>query len=143
MAGQGRRSPGSARPETRDFIKSDGKLGGWELPDDVLEEGEDWHPATRRWWDHWRSSPQAVRMATEPDWDFLLSTALVHHAFWKHGRWEFAAELRMREGQLGANPAARRAMKQEIDVPEEYPAGKKKGANVTSITDRRKRLVGE
>lgn len=142
MAGNGRRAPGSNNSDVRDFVRSDGKIGGYELPEGVLPDGEEWHPLTVRWWNHWRSSPQAARMVTEPDWDFLLDTALIHHTMWKNGRWEFANEVRMRVAQFGATPAARRALKQEIDVPEEYPTGRKSGSNVTSIEDRRKRLAG-
>lgn len=82
-------------------------------------------------------------MVTDVDWDFLLDTALVHHNMWKNGRWEFANEVRMRVAQFGATPAARRALNQEIEVPEQHPVGNAKSSNVTSIADRRKRLAGE
>lgn len=141
MAGNNRRA-GRAE-NVRDMIRSDGRVGGYELPEGVLPDGEEWHPITVRWWNHWRSSPQAARMVTEPDWDFLLDTALVHHTMWKNGRWEFASEVRMRVAQFGATPAARRALKQEIDIVEETPVGNVEGANVTSINDRRKRIAGD
>ncbi len=141
MAGNSRRATGR-REDVRDLIRSDGRLGGYELPEGALPDGEEWHPITVRWWDHWRSSPQSSHMVSEPDWDFLLDTALIHHNMWKNGRWEFANEVRMRVAQFGATPAARRALKQEIEVVEETPVGNK-GANVTNIDDRRKRIAGE
>lgn len=142
MAGNNRRA-GRAE-EVRDFVRSDGKLGGYELPEGVLPDGEEWHPVTRQWWDNWRRSPQAARMVTEPDWDFLLDTALIHHTMWTNGRWEFANEVRMRVTQFGATVASRRALKQEIEVVEETPVGQGRGTPgvVTSINDRRRRIAG-
>lgn len=140
MAGNNRRA--GRTEEVRDMIRSDGRLGGYELPEGALPDGEEWHPITVRWWNHWRSSPQSARMVSEPDWDFLLDTALIHHNMWKNGRWEFANEVRMRVAQFGATPAARRALKQEIEVIEETPVGNAKSSNVTSIDDRRQRIAG-
>lgn len=141
MAGNNRRA-GRAE-DVRDFVRSDGRIGGYELPEGVLPDGEEWHPITARWWNHWRRSPQAARMVSEPDWDFLLDTALIHHTMWKNGRWEFASEVRMRVAQFGATPAARRALKQEIEVVEEWPVGNAGKSNVTDIDDRRRRIAGD
>ena len=144
MAGNGRQAGGRKTKDTRDSVRSDGKLGGFELPDPMEYIGEEeWHPATVAWWDAWRASPQAVMMMTEPDWHFLLETALIHHNMWKNGRWEFASEVRMRGAKLGVTPADRRALKLEIEVPEEYPVGKtaKTPDNMVSISDRRKRIA--
>lgn len=142
---------------TRDIIKSDGKVGGWELPDDVLPilpddeqvnpdsvMREEWHPQTRRWWDNWRSSPQASKMVSAPDWDYMLDTALLHHQMWMSGgkNSERAAEIRLRVAAFGATPADRLRLRIEIEVPEEYPVGASDRANVTSIDDRRKRIAG-
>lgn len=142
---------------TRDIIKSDGKVGGWELPDDVLPilpddeqvkpdsvMREEWHPQTRRWWDNWRSSPQASKMVSAPDWDYMLDTALLHHQMWMSGgkNSERAAEIRLRVAAFGATPADRLRLRIEIEVPEEYPVGASDRANVTSIDERRKRIAG-
>ena len=146
MAGNGRQAGGRKTKDTRDVVRSDGRLGGFDLPDPelYLGPGESWHPATVAWWDSWRASPQAVQMMTDPDWHFLLETALIHHNMWGNGRWEFASEVRMRCAKLGVTPADRKALKMDVEVPEEYPVGKAKSAddNVTSIDDRRSRLVG-
>ncbi|WP_136057253.1 hypothetical protein [Microbacterium sp. K24] len=146
---------------TRDIIKSDGKLGGFDLPNDVLPlvekkdedpdywEGEaqreEWHPATVRWWQNWRESPQAVKMLTAPDWDYLLDTALLHHQMWMSGgkNSERAAEIRIRVNSFGATVADRLRLRLEVEVPEEYSVGNVKNSNVTSIDDRRKRIGKE
>ena len=165
MAGNGpapkeQRSRGRDTP-TRDIIKSDGKLGGFPLPNDVLplipekdrdpdywdgeDQREEWHPQTVRWWQNWRESPQAAKMLTGPDWDYLLDTALLHHQMWVSGgkNSERAAEIRLRVATFGATVADRLRLRLEIEVPEEYPVGKGGGANVTNIDARRKRIAGE
>ncbi|GAA2577412.1 hypothetical protein [Microbacterium binotii] len=146
----------------RDVVKSDGKLGGFPLPDDVLPllsekeqdpdywEGEpqreQWHPQTVRWWQNWRESPQAARMLTAPDWDYLLDTALLHHQMWMSGgkNSERAAELRIRVAMFGATYGDRLKLRLEVEVPEEYGVGnaKPQGDNVTSLEDRRARITG-
>lgn len=161
MAGRGpapkeKRSRARDTP-TRDIIKSDGKVGGFELPDDVLPVlpddqqidpdnvlREQWHSQTVRWWQNWRESPQASRMLSGPDWDYLLDTALLHHQMWMSGgkNSERAAEIRLRVATFGATPADRLRLRLEIEVPEEYPVGNG-NANVTSIDERRKRIAGE
>lgn len=72
-----------------------------ELPD-----GIDWHPMTRNMWAAWGRSPMAALM-TEVDWVYMLDTALMHHTMWEKGRWEFAAEVRIRSAQFGATPLDR------------------------------------
>lgn len=141
MAGQNRRAQ-KASGDVRASLRSDGKLGGYELPEGVLPDGEMWHPVTVRWWNSFRASPQATLMVTDVDWDFLLDTALIHHNMWKNGRWEFANEVRMRVAQFGATPAARRALKMELEVPEPFSVGESTKANVTKMDDaRKKRLI--
>lgn len=146
----------------RDVIRSDGKLGGFDLrdlPDDYLplkpknqwadpeqSEREEWHPATLRWWDNWRRSPQATRMVTDVDWDYLLDTALMHHRTWMSGgtNTERLAEIRIRLASFGATYADRLRLRLEVELPpEQHPAGKSGGATVTDIADRRRRIVGE
>lgn len=156
MAGNGP-APKKNRSRKRDTdkrraVKADGALHGFPLPDDVLpidkdtNEREQWHPQTVRWWDHWRSSPQAVDMLTEPDWDFLLDTALIHHNFWTNGRWEFANELRLRAAKFGATPEDRLRLKIEIAPDNPYPAGDGVGgagdAIITELDSIRDALTG-
>lgn len=144
----------------RDTVKSDGKLGGFPLPEDVLpflpdneqdpdyydRQREEWHPQTVRWWQNWRESPQATRMLTGPDWDYLLDTALLHHQMWMSGgkNSERAAEIRLRVATFGATPADRLRLKLEIEAPAEYDVGNANpdDAVITSLNDRRRRIAG-
>jgi hypothetical protein len=87
-------------------------LRGPALPADALD-GERWHPRTLAWWDTWRRCAQAVTF-TATDWDFLLDTALMHHTMWAKGRWEFAAELRLRAAKFGATPEDRARLRLQI-----------------------------
>lgn len=146
MAGTGPApKPGAARrnkqPEKTRLVAGDNPIGP-ELPEGWLPDGEGWHPATVSWWSHWRTSPQASRMLSDPDWDFLLDTALMHHTMWAKGRWEFASEVRLRAAKFGATPEDRLRLRQEIESPEDAPQGSA-DATVTSITDRRRRLTEE
>lgn len=152
MAGRGP-APKEQRSRARDTpvretVKSDGRLGGFPLPNDVLPfdeetgEREEWHRQTQRWWENWRRSPQGVRMMTAPDWDYLLDTAILHHQMWQTGgrNSERAAEIRIRVASFGATPADRLRMRMEIEVPEEFPVGS--SGNVSSMDSaRRKRLT--
>lgn len=141
MAGQNRRARSLAR-DPRQTLRADEKIGGFDLPEGVLPKGEEWHPQTVAWWEAWRRSPQAAAMVTEPDWQFLLDTALIHHTMWSTGRWEFANEIRMRVAKFGSTPADRRALKFEIEVLEDFPVGEGQPSNVSTMdAARRKRLA--
>lgn len=150
MAGRGF-APKAERSRPRDskrraaeqtHVTNDKRLRGPALPDGALPEDESWHPMTERWWESWRRSPQAQLM-TPTDWQFLMDTALLHHAMWLGGRTELAAELRLRVAKFGATMEDRLRLKLTIDEPEK-PAAKSSSpaaAKVTSIEDRRKRLT--
>lgn len=137
MTGLNRRI--QAIPEPRQTLRADGKIGGFPLPENVLPKGETWHPLTVEWWEAWRRSPQAVAMATDVDWRYLLDTALLHHRYWGNGRWELANELRMREAKLGATPADRNAMKFNLEILEEFPVGR--AAHVSDMNAERRRRI--
>lgn len=164
MAGRGF-PPGESRQRARDelvreSVRSDGLVGGFDLPDDVLpqvkvngvpqfdENGEpvreQWHPQTVRWWENWRRSPQATRMITEPDWDYMLDTALLHHNMWSTGgrNSERAAEIRIRVAAFGATYGDRQRLKWEIEAPvSDFSVGD--GSNVVSLeSGRRRRISG-
>lgn len=164
MAGNGP-PPAESRARQRDeavreSVKSDGKLGGFDLPDGVLPflpkaqwadpdvpEREQWHEVTQRWWLSWRRSPQGTRMLTEPDWDYLLDTALMHHQMWMSGgkNSERAAEIRIRVAAFGATPADRLRLRMEVEVPdgEAFPAGNQGTVlDMDAARDRRKRVAG-
>jgi len=139
MAGHGP-APKGRRSRARDEapsrqIEADGVVRGPELPDEV-----DWHPRTVVWWETWRRSAQAQEFQAT-DWSFLLDTALMHHTMWAKGRWEFAAELRLRAAKFGATVEDRLRLRQSIVVPgdaEPRPVG----GSVADLVSRRARLMG-
>jgi hypothetical protein len=108
------------RNDVRSVVKSDGKLGGPVLPDGVLGTDDDgnavpWHPATVAWWRGWRASPQALRMMTVPDWDFLLDTARLHHEYWTAPTSALAGEVRLRVAKFGATPEDRARLRFDVE----------------------------
>lgn len=139
MAGRGP-APKGRRARARDEavtrqIECDGQVRGPELPDEV-----DWHPRTVVWWETWRRSPQAQEFQPT-DWSFLLDTALMHHTMWDKGRWEFAAELRLRAAKFGATVEDRLRLRQSIVTPGDDVEGRPVGS-VADIASRRARLMG-
>jgi hypothetical protein len=142
MAGRGP-APKARRQRDRDnpdrrVIEADGQLRGPELPEDVMPDG--WHPRTVAWWDTWRRSAQSQEF-TETDWDFLLDTALMHSTMWAKGRWEFAAELRLRAAKFGATPEDRMRLKLSVETPDDSSPRSASGEGaVTDIASRRARL---
>jgi hypothetical protein len=131
-------------------LVNDGSLNGRPLPLDVLPlvEGkrQKWHPQTLRWWENWRRSPQAARMMTAPDWDFLVDTALLHHEMWTTGQNRIAtmAEIRLRVAKFGATPEDRQRLRLEIEEPTPYPTGNGTAAAsaVDELNARRQRILG-
>ena len=76
----------------------------------------------------------------EVGWQFLVDTALMHHTMWTKGRWEFAAELRLRVAKYGVTPEDRMRLKIKLEIPAvTAPA---KVGNVRDIASRRTRLSG-
>lgn len=131
------------KPAQKLVIAADGKKRGFNLPPLVDSEGNpdgDWHPMTKKWWNSWRTSPQASQMLSEPDWMFLLDTALMHHQMWSRGKWEFASEIRLRVQKFGATPEDRQRLRQEIHVEEIAPVGTASG-NVTDLNSERRNRV--
>lgn len=153
MAGRGPAQGAHTRDRSgvdRVLLVADGKTRGFPLPkgfvvDPKTGENVDWHPATMRWWNHWRKSPQSTRMLTQPDWDFLLDTALIHHWMWSKGDFERAGEVRLRVQQFGATPEARQRLRVDVTIdrpdPTEAPAEAEQTSNVSSLDDRRARLA--
>jgi hypothetical protein len=149
MAGRGGNGPAPKDPAKRrrrnadpvptTCVQADGRVRGPRLP--PLADGEAWHPRTLAWWATWRKSPQAQAF-TGTDWDFLLDTALMHHTMWSKGRWEFASEVRLRAGKLGATPEDRLRLRMQVDQPEQASeAAAGDDSRVTDIAARRARLT--
>jgi hypothetical protein len=85
-------------------------------------------------------------MQTQPDWDFLLDTALIHHWMWTRGDFERAGEVRLRVQQFGATPEARQRLRVEVTIDRPAPTETAADADVptgtvTSINERRQRLA--
>ena len=75
-------------------IEKDGKLIEWV-----------WPVRTQEWWGMWGRTPLSAEF-TETDWDFLMSTALLHARYWR-GDMGVATELRIREAKFGVTPEDR------------------------------------
>lgn len=127
MAGKGF-APKDPTPEVT--ATADGVVRGPELP--ALEDG--WPSPTVRWWDSWRTSPQA-QVFGSTDWDFLLDTAILHAAF-HQGDTSVAGELRLRVAKFGATPEDRARLKMEIGQPAaSKPAGRGRTRGGLRIVD--------
>lgn len=132
------------RPEN-ELIEAPSEANGYALPPGLMTDRNgdpiDWHKATELWWDHWRHSPQSTKMMTRPDWDFLLDTALMHHAMWTYKKWELASEVRLRVSKFGATPEDRARLRMEIHTGKDKAVGvSDTSTNVTSINARRNRI---
>ena len=108
------------RHGARHSVSSDGKTRGPELPSEV-----DWHPQTIKWWQTWRTSPLSQAWI-DTDWDFLLDTALMHNEMWARGKWEFAAELRLRVAKLGATVEDRQRLRISVETGPKQETGNAK-----------------
>jgi len=133
-------------------VQADGRMRGPALPSaaEMLRPGEVWHPMTQRWWTAWRRSAQA-RVMSPTAWESLLSTALLHHQLWAHGRTELAGEIRLREAKHGATLEDQQRLRMQV-LPasaREQAAGDDDGSGesaagpgtVTALDARRARLT--
>lgn len=132
------------RPDN-ELIQAPTEANGYALPPGLMTDRHGdpipWHPATELWWENWRRSPQSTKMMTQPDWDFLLDTALMHHAMWTYKKWELASEVRLRVSKFGATPEDRARLRMEIHDGRGASVGKEdSSSNVTSINSRRSRI---
>jgi hypothetical protein len=128
-ASQRRRRNSVPRPTV---VTADGKIYGPELP-----ETYEWPAATLKWWQVWRTCPQASRF-TDTDWSFLVDTAVLHAEFWLGDR-SVAAELRLRAAKFGATPEDRARLKFEVGDPGAVVAPTR--LRTKSARDRRARLL--
>jgi hypothetical protein len=142
-AGKDRHTRKRNDPEVRELV-ADGRLRGPALPKGVLPDGEEWHPQTVALWDSLRRFPLLTN-EPGPGWQFLLDTALMHHAMWMKGRWDFAAEVRLRLAKYGVTPEDRQRLKVKIVVPaadaDPHRGSVDSDPKVTDIRSRRDRLT--
>lgn len=129
----------NAEPVPVQTVIADGSVHGFDLPEGVLPDGQEWHPQTVALWEALRRSPL---LADEPElgWQFLIDTALMHHTMWAKGRWEFASEVRLRLAKYGATPEDRMRLRVKVTTPEQAEKGSESDARPASITERRRNL---
>ncbi len=145
-APKGHNSRKRDEPVLRDVV-NDGTTYGMPLPnpDGILPSGEEWHIQTLRFWDALRHSP-LMKDEDDLSWSFLIDTALMHHTMWTKGRWDFAAELRLRLSKFGVTPDDRMRLKiKVVDKPGSRGGNQVRtgDGSVTDITSRRSRLLSE
>lgn len=75
-----------------------------ELPDEIP-----WTAKTRQWWASLPDTPGSDGW-TASDWEFLMTTALVHADVWGNSNFDRLSELRIREEEMGITPSARRKL---------------------------------
>lgn len=128
MAGNGRRA---SKVNGVPILSSPDEPVGPEMPDVRPDTGDDWLESTRLWYEGLRRSPLAQRMGVEPDWDFVLDTALLKDDFKRSrkGRAMLAAEIRQREAMIGVTPKARNDLKFDAPQADDLKASGYPGAN--------------
>lgn len=104
-----------------------------DLPMDLLPEGDEWHPATLRWWGRWCESPLAENLPAV-DWSELEACAVLHHEFMRKRSFTLGSELRLRMAKWGATPEDRARLRISIADADEKDA---KRPTVTSSRERR------
>lgn len=86
-------------------------------PDLVEATGrDDWHPGTLRWYETWRTSPQAQAFLPT-DWERLLLIAPLHDVIARNPQrpsTSAIAELRLNEERLGATYADRARLRMQV-----------------------------
>jgi len=91
------------KPATPERVVAFVPAGRQALPDDLLIEGEAWHPATVRWWDRWADSPLSVPWSAV-EWSEFEATAVLHQEYMKKRTFTLASEIRLRMAKFGATP---------------------------------------
>lgn len=99
-----------------------------ELPMDLLPDGDEWHPATLRWWKRWCESPLAENLPAV-DWSELEACAVLHHEFMRKRSFTLGSELRLRMAKWGATPEDRARLRISIADADEKDAKRPVGAS--------------
>lgn len=105
-----------------------------ELPTDLLPDGEEWHPATLRWWRRWCES-ELARNLPAVDWSELEACAVLHHEFMRKRSFTLGSELRLRMAKWGATPEDRARLR--ITIADADAKDDKRGPGVSSARERR------
>lgn len=85
-------------PSQRAHDRKGGTMAKREKPD--LPEEFDFCPATRRWFETWRSS-RVTDHWDDRQWQYMFDTAIVHSLVWGSFDFHWLSELRTRETQMG------------------------------------------
>lgn len=142
MAGMGPApSPNRRRTNADTFgaekvtVQADGRTRGPAL-------AGSYGPETRAWYSTWRKSAQA-RTFTPTDWQRLAMLAPLVDIFFREPDVKLMTEIRQNEALLGATPLDRLRARISVQAkPETQPkSSKSKPAEVTAISDRRRRLI--
>ncbi len=72
-----------------------------------LPSSIEWPDPTVDWWHALPSTPGADTWSSS-DWQYLMTTALVHAQVWGNGDMSLLGELRNREERYGITPGARK-----------------------------------
>lgn len=107
-------------------------------PLDLLPDGEQWHPATLRWWRRWCESPLAANLPAV-DWSELEACAVLHHEFMRKRSFTLGSELRLRMAKWGATPEDRARLRITIADADQRDGGERPSEE-TSARARRGRL---
>lgn len=127
MAGHGpapkpasRRARTNKDPVASRVLEAEG-VAPADLPMDLLPEGDEWHPATLRWWQRWCESPLADNLPAV-DWSELEACAVLHHEFMRKRSFTLGSELRLRMAKWGATPEDRARLRISIADADEKDA---------------------
>lgn len=99
----------------------------------------DWSAETLRWWEVWRTSPQAVAFLAT-DWSVLGRLALLVERQWTRPSGAIASEIRLVEASLGATVVDRQRARMAVKPSDESP-GLAAVASIDSGRKKRKREV--
>jgi hypothetical protein len=98
-------------------------------------------PGGRRWpagtvakWRAWSRMPHAAQW-TESDWSFAVDTLHIAAKFYQSGSTAAAAELRIREAQMGATWASRQSLRLRYVAPHDDSAAGGSVADLDAYRD--------
>lgn len=133
MAGRGPAPKDPSRRARRNKDAVQGKqiqadsIEPYDLPMDLLPDGEQWHPATLRWWKRWCESPLAANLPAV-DWSEMEATAVLHHEYMKKRSFTLGSELRLRMGKFGSTPEDRARLRIQVANADEKEESRSKPA---------------
>lgn len=137
-------NPGAGRKavEDRSQVRNRVPIKQWtEVPNVPFAEGkkrrlpglaEIWCEQTKKWWDVVRTMPHCLTWE-ESDWQFAITTALLHNLVWSGEDSKKSSELARRERLMGVTAEARVDLKIRYIEPGDDPTPGTRLAPVASI----------